>query len=87
MSLYGVHKVCYLIETDMAFRKGMQDDPAKALQAMPLTDDERRAFIKKDLGALYKMGVHTFLLSRLPRFASMGITRDEYIERMTALTR
>ena len=40
MSLYGVHKVCYLIETDMAFRKGLQDDPAKALQSMPLTDEE-----------------------------------------------
>jgi hypothetical protein len=87
MSLYGVHKVCYLIETDMAFRKAMQDDPATALQSMPLTDHERRAFIEKDLGTLYGLGVHTFLLSRLPRFASMGITRDEYIERMTGLTR
>jgi len=87
MSLYGVHKVCYLIETDMAFRKAMQDDPATALQAMPLTDEERRAFIEKNLATLYKMGVHTFLLSRLPRFDAMGITREEYIERMTGLTR
>lgn len=87
MSLYGVHKVCYLIETDLAFRKAMQDYPASALQTMHLTEEERRAFVEKDMAALYKMGVHTFLLSRLPRFGSMGITREEYIERMTGLTR
>jgi hypothetical protein len=87
MSLYGVHKVCYLIETDFDFRRRMQDDPANALEAMPLTDDEKRAFVEKDLATLYGMGVHTFLLSRLPRFASMGITREDYIERMTGLTR
>ena len=87
MSLYGVHKVCYLIETDMTFRKAMQDDPATALESMPLTPEERRAFVEKDLGTLYRAGVHTFLLSRLPRFASMGITREEYIQRMDGLTR
>jgi len=87
MSLYGVHKVCYLIETDLEFRKRMQDDPASALEPMPLTSEERRAFVEKDLGTLYRAGVHTFLLSRLPRFAAMGITRDEYIQRMDGLTR
>ena len=85
MSLYGVHKVCYLIQVDLAFREQMQSDPAAALARMPLDDKEREAILSGDVAALCKMGAHTFLLSRLPRFSSVGLSRAEYIQRRRAL--
>jgi hypothetical protein len=87
MSLYGVHKVCYLVQMDLDFRRRMVEDPAGALEGMPLSDEERRAFLERDMATLYRMGAHTFLMSRLPRFDSMGLSREEYIQRMTGLTR
>ena len=87
MSLYGVHKVCYLVQMDLAFRQRLAEDPAGALKDLPLSDEERRAFLERDMAALYRMGAHTFLMSRLPRFGAMGLSREEYIERMSGQTR
>jgi len=85
MSLYGVNKVCHLTQVDLSFRELMQTDPAAAIADMPLTDEERDAFLAGDVAKLYQMGAHGFLLSRLPRFGSLGLSRDEYITRMRTL--
>jgi hypothetical protein len=87
MSLYGVHKVCGLVQTDLNFRERMRTDPAGAIADadIPLTDEERTAILTGDVATLARMGAHTFLLSRLPRFDSLGLSRDEYIKRMRAL--
>lgn len=85
MSLYGVNKVCHLTQVDRSFRQQMRDDPAQALEGLPLTEEERAAFLAGDVAYLCKQGAHTFLMSRLPRFGSVGLTRDEYIERMRTL--
>jgi len=85
MSRYGLNKVCHMTQTDLAFRERMRSDPAGAIADFPLTDEERRAVVSGDVATLYKMGVHAFLLSRLPRFESLGLTRDEYIARMRTL--
>jgi hypothetical protein len=85
MSLYGVHKACHLVQTDLAFREQMRTAPAAALAGLPLTDEEREAILIGDVATLARMGAHTFLLSRLPRFGAVGLSREEYIQRMRTL--
>jgi hypothetical protein len=85
VSVYGVNKVCYLIQRDLDFREQMRRDPASALAGLPLTDEERQALVEGDVARLYQAGAHSFLLSRLPRFGSAGLTRQEYIRRMRTL--
>ena len=79
MSLYGIHKTLWLVQNDLEFRERLRTQPAEALARLPLTDGERQAFLTRDMAALYRMGTHTFLMSRLPRFNSLGgLTRAEY---------
>jgi hypothetical protein len=85
MSIYGINKVCQLAQTDLNFRELLRHDPATAIAGLPLSDDERDAILSGDVASLYQRGAHAFLLSRLPRFGSLGLTRDMYIERMRAL--
>ena len=83
MSLYGIHKTLYLLQNDLAFRERLRTEPAAALAEMPLTDRERAALLTHDVAELYRMGAHTFLMSRLPRFNAFGgLTREEYQQRL-----
>ncbi len=45
-----------------------------------LTDDERRAFQDRDIGALYQLGLHEVLINRFARAA--GFPRDDYRRRL-----
>ena len=45
MSLYGVNKVSHLLQVDPEFRDLMATDPATALAALPLLDEERNAIL------------------------------------------
>src|SRR5437867_184443 len=85
MSVYGINKVCYLAQADLNFREQLRRDPETALSTFPLTDQERRAFLEHDMASLYQAGAHSFLLSRLPRFQSMGLTRSGYVNNMRTL--
>jgi hypothetical protein len=85
MTLYGMHKTLYLLQNDLAFRERARTDPDAALAEMPLDATERAALRNGDVAALYRMGVHTFLMSRIPRFNVFGLTRDEYQRRLRAV--
>lgn len=85
MSAYAINKVCYLIQTDIDFRERMRRDPAGALSGLPLTDEERQAFLDWDVAKLYQAGAHSFLLSRLARFGCLGMSRTDYIRSMRTL--
>ena len=85
MSLYGVNKLSHLLQVDPEFRDLMATDPVTALAALPLSEEERGAILRADVAALYRMGAHTFLLSRIPRFLPGLISRDEYIDRMRSV--
>lgn len=79
MSLYGIHKALWLLQNDLEFRERLRNQPEAALAELPLTEEERQAFLNRDMAALYRMGTHTFLMSRLPRFNALGgLTRAEY---------
>lgn len=82
MTLYGVHKVLYLLQNDLVFREQVRSQPEVALAGMPLSDAERGALLDGDVAALYRMGAHTFLMSRIPRFNAFGLTRQEYQQRL-----
>jgi hypothetical protein len=86
MSLYGIHKALYLVQNDLAFRERMRTDPEGALSGLPLSDTERQALAAGDVATLYRLGTHTFLMSRLPRFnVPAGLTRAEYQRRLAAV--
>jgi hypothetical protein len=83
MSLFGIHKTLYLLQNDLDFRELLRTDPAAALAGMPLTEREREALLTGDMAELYRMGTHTFLMSRIPRFNALGgMTREEYQKRL-----
>lgn len=82
MSVYGLNKACHLVQMDAGFRERLQADPAGALADLPLTDEERRAFMEGDVATLYRLGANTFLMWRLQRFRVFGLTADEYIARI-----
>lgn len=85
MSIFAVNHLCREVLRDHAFRAAMKADPAKALAGLDLTDDERRALIAGDVGALYRMGVNGFLMGYLARFEVCGLNVEIYNERMRAV--
>lgn len=72
VSLYGIHKTLWLVQNDLGFRERLRTEPEAALAGLPLTDRERHALLNNDVAELYRMGAHTFLMSRLPRFNAFG---------------
>jgi hypothetical protein len=85
VSVYGLNKVSHLLQVDPEFRGLMATDPVTALAALPLSDEERSAVLRADVATLYRMGAHTFLLSRIPRFLPDLVSREQYIERMRSV--
>ena len=85
MTIFAVNHLCREVLHDHAFRAVMKADPAKALAPLELTDDERRALIAGDVGALYRMGVNGFLMGYLARFEVCGLNVANYNERMRAV--
>ncbi len=85
MSLYGIHKTLYLLQNDLQFRERLRTSPEAALADLPLSEEERTALLNGDVAALYRMGTHTFLMSRMPRFNVFGLTREIYQQRLRAV--
>jgi Aromatic-ring-opening dioxygenase LigAB, LigA subunit len=82
MSVYTVHKLLHRAQVDLDFRERLRTEPADVLAELSFTDEERSALLAGDVVTLARAGVHTFLLSRIPRFQLFGLDRDEYIRRM-----
>jgi hypothetical protein len=85
MSIFAVNHLCREVLRDHAFRAAMKSDPAKALAPLDLSDDERRALLAGDVGALYQMGVNAFLMNYLARFEVCGLNVKIYNQRMRAV--
>ena len=85
MSIFAVNHLCREVLRDHAFRAAMKADPAKALAPLDLTDEERRALIAGDVGALYRMGVNGFLMGYLARYEVCGLNIEIYNQRMRAV--
>jgi hypothetical protein len=85
MSIFAVNHLCREVLRDHAFRAAMKADPAIALAPLDLTDEERRALIAGDVGALFRMGVNGFLMGYLARFEVCGLDVETYNRRMRAV--
>jgi hypothetical protein len=85
MSIFAVNHLCREVMRDHAFRAAMKADPAKALAPLDLTDEERRALIAGDVGALYRLGVNGFLMGYLARYEVCGLNIEIYNQRMRAV--
>jgi Aromatic-ring-opening dioxygenase LigAB, LigA subunit len=82
MSIYAIHKIAHQVGKDPEFRARMQRDPALAIADYPLTDQERRALLAGDVGRLVQLGAHGYLLGNLARHQVVGLTMDNYVQRI-----
>ncbi len=85
MSIYAVNYLCRELLRDHAFRAAMKADPAKALAALDITDEERHALLAGDVGTLFRLGVNGFLMGYLARFEVCGLNVEIYNQRMRAV--
>jgi hypothetical protein len=85
MSIFAVNHLCREVLRDHAFRAAMKADPAKALAPLDLTEEERRALVAGDVGALYRMGVNGFLMGYLARYEVCGLNVEVYNQRVRAV--
>ena len=82
MSIYGLNKLLYLLENDAELRKQLIADPTAAISRFSLTSEERAALTSGDVGKLFNMGVHPFLLNGLNRHELFGVTHENYFPRI-----
>jgi Aromatic-ring-opening dioxygenase LigAB, LigA subunit len=85
VSAYGINKACYLMQASPTFRQRMRVDAAGALTELPLSTKERQALLDADVATLKRLGASEILLSRIPRFGLLNLSREQYIERMRTL--
>jgi hypothetical protein len=84
VSLYQLNKIMYLLEIDADFLARMKSDPAGAIANFDLTEAERAAVLKGDVGTLYLMGVNMFILDSIARHELLGINRNSYLAQVRA---
>ncbi len=82
MSVYEVNRFLYRLENDPAFPARVRADLDGALAEFALTPAEVAAIQDGDVAALYRQGVHPFLLNRLAGFGINGLTREQYAARI-----
>ena len=83
MSAYAVNKLCRLALHDPSFRERLRASPEQTVVAFNgLSDQERQLLLAGEVGGLYALGAHSFLLGYLPQLGLMGLTQAVYAERM-----
>jgi len=80
MSLYQLSKFLYEINRDPAIQARFRTDPEAALEGYELSDEERGAILKPDIGLLYVLGVNGQILMHYAAFH--GIEWSDYLQRM-----
>ena len=80
MSLYYVQKVLYDINRDSQMQKAYSEHPMSFLNGYELTNEEREALIKPDIGLLYVLGVNGQILMHFAAYHK--IEWDDYLQRM-----
>jgi Aromatic-ring-opening dioxygenase LigAB, LigA subunit len=66
MSRYDVNVLLYRLKKDAAFRERLRRDPADALSAAELTDEERAAFVRWNPRRLNELGGSLHLVLSIP---------------------
>jgi putative modified peptide len=66
VSRYEVNVLLYRLKKDDAFRERFRRDPAAALRAAELTDEERDAFVRWNARRLNELGGSLHLVLSIP---------------------
>ena len=80
MSLYQVQKLLFNVHNNRDLRKSYLFDPEKIAKEYDLSDAERRALRSKDIGSLYRMGVHPWLLFQFTHI--VGLNEPQYLKQI-----
>jgi len=86
MSLVQLNRILYRIEMESAFQEECRKDPVKAIAGFDIDETERKAFLDGDVGTLFLMGAHPFLLLTMSRNGICGVSRENYMPRVRAAT-
>lgn len=81
MSLYFLQKVLYDINRSPAIQQTYKDNLDTLLDSYDLTNEERCAISKPDIGLLYVLGVNGQILMHFAAFHQ--IAWDDYLAQMT----
>jgi Aromatic-ring-opening dioxygenase LigAB, LigA subunit len=66
VSRYDVNVLLYRLKKDPSFRERFRSDPAAALRAAELTDEEREAFVRWNPRRLNELGGSLHLVLSIP---------------------
>ena len=80
MSIYQVQKLLFNRHNDLELKQKYKESPQEVLKKYELVDSERKALLEPDVGTLYRMGVHTYLLWAYG--ALMGVKPDVYFNQI-----
>ncbi len=80
MSLYYLQKVLYELNRDAGVQQQYLDDVESLLGKYTLTEEERTALKKPDIGLLYVLGVNGQILMHFAAFHK--IEWDDYLQSM-----
>ena len=80
MSLYYAQKLLYELNRDPAVKQRYAEDFPALVDEYELTEEERGAILKPDIGLLYVLGVNGQILMHYA--ALRGYDWDEYLESM-----
>lgn len=80
MSLYYLSKLIYLLNREPDLQAKFRADPAAVADQVPLDAEERAAFVDRDVGKLYVLGVNGQILMHYA--ALCGIEWADYLQQM-----
>jgi hypothetical protein len=80
MSVYQVQKLLFNLHNDLELKERYRENPHEVLKRYDLADSERKALLEPDVGSLYRMGTHTYLLWAYGNL--MGVSREAYFEQI-----
>ena len=70
MSYYEINSLLYRLKKDRAFRERFNADPNGAMEGLDLTDEERKAFLARDMFAINRLGGYLHLTLSVPGMAA-----------------
>lgn len=80
MSLYSLSKLIYTLNRDVEAKALFKTDPTALADRFRLSDEERQAFLGRDVGKLYVLGVNGQILMHYA--ALCEIAWPDYIQAM-----
>ena len=80
MSLYSLSKLLFQLNRDAELKRAFKADAAAAIAGWSLTDEERHAVLRPDIGLLYVLGVNGQILMHFAAFC--GVEWSDYLQRM-----